>query len=141
MPILPPGRREWEQVEEESIEIGDSLLWPPKNWRTYTRETRAVVTEYAAAKLEMKEGYKSIDRNTLLYKYNFLVLPNAILPPCEGHTKMLYHNFSTVKAIAMGESPLPLEVQQDIIKAFQPTQPMDLSHLSEVPLRLKKSST
>ena len=54
---------------------------------------------------------------------------------------MLYYNVSTVNAIAMGESILPLQVQQDIIKAFQPTQPMDLSHLSEVPLRLKKSCT
>ena len=86
----------------------------------------------------MAQGLRAIDRHSLIFKYTYLVLPPT-LPAGGIHTTMMLGNYEAVKAIALGTSGLPLNLQQGIITSFFPSTPVDVSFLSAVPLRLRAS--
>ncbi|KAH3842425.1 hypothetical protein DPMN_115921 [Dreissena polymorpha] len=135
MPVLPPAPREWSLVPEESIHLTPFLSWPPKNWKSFSTEEKGVLTEYAAGVLEMANGLHPIQRQVRLYKYSYLSLTGAIIPP-NSDTKMIFHNFKTVRDIALGTSKFPKDFQKQFLGCLQPSNPVDMSKFAAVPLRL-----
>jgi len=138
MPVLPPAPREWTAVPEESVVLNPTLRWPPKGWKSYSPEEKGVVTEYAAGVMEMTNGVHPILRQFLLYKYSHLSLTGAILPPNE-EMKMLYHNYKTVRDIALGKSKFSTEVQRQFILCLTPKDPTNMDLFSTIPLRLSST--
>lgn len=135
MPVLPPAPREWSLVPDESIHLTPCLSWPPKNWTSFSPEEKGVLTEYAAGALEMASGIHPIQRQVLLYKYSYLSLTGAMIPPNKD-TQMIFFNFKTVRDIALGISTFPKEFQKQFLECLQPLSPVDMVKFAAVPLRL-----
>jgi hypothetical protein len=135
MPVLPPALREWSLVPDESIHLTPCLSWPPKNWTSFSPEEKGVLTEYAAGALEMASGIHPIQRQVLLYKYSYLSLTGAMIPPNKD-TQMIFFNFKTVRDIALGISTFPKEFQKQFLECLQPLSPVDMVKFAAVPLRL-----
>ena len=107
LPLLPPGRRNWDQDEVVTLTgRNHSVKWPPSGWRTFTAERRLQVFEFAAGLLDADlTGFPVTSRSDLLDKYNFMALPGS-MPPQQGpKSAMRLANYQQLRAIATGEEP------------------------------------
>ncbi|KAH3799605.1 hypothetical protein DPMN_153216 [Dreissena polymorpha] len=84
----------------------------------------------------MANGLHPIQRQVLLYKYSYLSLTGAIIPP-NSDTNMISHNFKTVRDIALWTSKFPKDFQKHFLECLQPSNPVDMSKFVAVPLRLR----
>lgn len=141
MPLLPPGRRDWSVVPEESILLCQNLRWPPKGWQLLTRDQRSMAVEYAAMTVLQSEGATLFkDRLQLVQEFNFLVLPGSGQYKADPKAKARIYNYEVVAAIASGRDTSNLQEQMDLLSCF--SMRTDGSHedlikkLTHVPLRL-----
>ena len=144
LPLLPPGRRNWDQDEAVTLTgRNHSVKWPPSGWRTFTAERRLQVFEFAAGLLDADlTGFPVTSRSDLLDKYNFMALPGS-MPPQQGpKSAMRPANYQQLRAIATGEEP-DLRLLKTYRNASQDRDD-ELDHLIRVvdgagiPLRLER---
>ena len=139
LPVLPPGRRDWSAVPDECIVISSNLRWPPKNWKSFSSEQKLLAAEYAAMTLEQTTpSFHPVNRNSLLGKYNFLILPSTTLKSDSLFSKMQQYNYINVKSIAEGTAQYSTTDQLSVVRCFTPAPKTDfLEKISHVPLRLQ----
>lgn len=141
MPLLPPGRRDWSVVPEESIQLCRNLRWPPKGWQLLTRDQRSMAVEYAAMSvLQSEEATIFKDRLQLVQEFNFLVLPGSGQYKADTKAKARIYNHEVVAAIASGRDTSNLKEQMDLLACFSMKTDSTHEHLfkkiAHVPLRL-----
>ncbi|MEW8548310.1 MAG: hypothetical protein AB2693_32805 [Candidatus Thiodiazotropha sp.] len=144
LPLVPPGRRNWDQDEVVTLTgRTNTIKWPPSGWRTFTAERRLQVFEFAAGLLDADlTGFPVTSRSDLLDKYNFMALPGSMPPQPGPKSAMRLANYQQLRAIATGE-----ESDLRLLKMYKNAsqdRDNDLDHLIQivdragVPLRLER---
>lgn len=141
MPLLPPGKRDWQSVPDESVQLCDRLVWPPKGWMQLSADQKLLAWEYAAMLLSQPVDSSSLcvsERTHLLHRYMFLMLPDTADSPLNTFGKQRAGNYEAVRLIALGQADIP-DHQESIVNALSAVSVnSDLpSILTTVPLRLE----
>ncbi len=80
MPLVAPGRRNWESGVRVELFDG-SLLWPPTNWKAMSNDERLQATEFAALSCLMptRQEFRPRTRECLFDEFKF---PSAAWNHC-----------------------------------------------------------
>ena len=76
MPMLPPARRNWKEEEVVTLSVGHvSVKWPPKGFKTMTKDQKLLEAEFAAMVfVRSKNRSDPLHHGELLDAFNFLIL-------------------------------------------------------------------
>ncbi|KAH3772759.1 hypothetical protein DPMN_174105 [Dreissena polymorpha] len=141
LPLLPPARREWNDVPVNSIKITPTISWPPAEWTCWAPDQKTLYYEFVAMTLHAHTT--PLPRSLLRARYNFLALPGSLDLQNDALAATMKQNFNLVRLIALNEDPTTPDVQMSVLSAFD-ALPRDsslddlLARLKDVPLRLKK---
>ena len=148
MPLFPPARREWTNMQPVKICTDPIMVWPPENWEELSADSRLTAWQFTAMALEFREGVRLItNQQDVLDKYAMLALPGTSLTTCittprNGTTQVRLFNYNLVKDIYHGNLREQEAVQW--LTAFEAARrgiPMSsktiLENIKDVPLRLK----
>lgn len=111
LPLMPPARRQWADVQVTLTNGSTSITWPPAQWKDLSKDQRLLELEYAAMTL-VRGGSRNqlpVERAELLEEFNFLALPGTIpLSPRKlqkANLKSRVYMYQAVRAIAISETP------------------------------------
>jgi len=151
MPLLPPARREWTDVEPlELIRTAKTtIIWPPQDWNDMSDEEKLTAWTYTAMALEMERGVGLIkDNGELLDRYAFLALPGTLVSRTDRNptANVRLSNYNILRDICLGE--ITGDEAHKWVKVFRGAkQGADVSALHvldkirHIPLRLRSDST
>jgi hypothetical protein len=144
MPLLPPARRDWNIIPDQSVQLTEDLKWPPANWNALSPDQKSMSVEFAAmtiSHISNPSECLSKDRFTLVHEFNFLVLPGSGPYKTDIKSKARIYNYQAVLNIATGKDRSTISQQVEFLNCFNTTgynrQDQLLKKLSNVPLKLK----
>ena len=124
MPMLPPARRNWKEEEVVTLSVGQvSVKWPPKGFKTMTKDQKLLEAEFAAMMFVKSKGRSDpLHRGELLDTFNFLILPGTVplspkkvSPPLFKSRVYLYQ---AVRNIALNDGT-PNKEDADLIELLE----------------------
>jgi len=142
LPLLPPGRRDWNSVHHAQVSFPNNMTWPPSNWQSLTPDQRTLLTEHLCTSLILHKRQPIPSRAELLLRYQALLLPgSAIRPSNNPFVRMLEANYHMVHAIASGQCRSSLDLQRKTLDTFtsidEDSSDEDIMKaIKDVPLRL-----